>query len=574
MKKSDFVQLFTEEGEALHKEGLSAVPWNVYPRPMLKRNSFLFLNGAWSFREKNKDEETILVPFSPESILSHIGRRMGKNPRLTYSRTFTLPEHFVKDRVLLHFGAVDQIAEVTLNGTVLGTHRGGYEPFSFDITPYIKAENTLTVSVIDELYKKILPYGKQCEKRGGMWYTPVTGIWQTVWLESVPAEYVRSLHTDLSVSDGKSTVLISAEGVTDGEITVTTPDGTQTFPLTDGKAKIVLEKPRMWSPEDPWLYHYTLRTAMDEVQSYFAVRTLETKDINGIPRLCLNGKPCFFHGLLDQGYWSDGLFTPASPDCYAKDILRMKSLGFNTLRKHIKVEADLFYYDCDRLGMIVFQDMVNNGGYSFLRDTALPTIGMKRLPDRFLHPHKKTRAAFIEGMERTVNQLKEHPSVCYWTVFNEGWGQFDGGAAYERLKALDGTRFIDTASGWFKGAPSDVESPHVYFKPVKIKPSAKPILLSEFGGYSFKPKGHVYNPKKTYGYRFFDNREEYENALEELYLKEIVPAIENGLSGAIYTQVSDIEDETNGLLSYDRRVLKVNPSRMLRIAAMLTRHDN
>ncbi len=569
MKHIDFSQLFTEEGEELRRGGFAAFPWSCYPRPMMKRDSFLCLNGEWSFRENDCPEESILVPFPPESLLSGIGRGMGKHTRLTYTRTFTLPDGFRKDRVLLHFGAVDQIAEVTLNGKLIGTHVGGYDSFSFDITEALEAENILTVVVIDELHKKVLPYGKQCRKRGGMWYTPVSGIWQTVWLESVPHEYIRSVSVESSLTEEKCTAVVAVEGVSKGTVTVLTTDGSCQFPLTEGKGTITIDHPRLWSPEDPWLYQFTVETSLDKVESYFALRTLEIRTVDGIPRLLLNGKPYFFHGLLDQGYWSDGLFTPASPVCYEKDIRQMKALGFNTLRKHIKVEPQQFYYNCDRLGMIVFQDMVNNGDYSFFRDTALPTVGLKRLPDRWMHPHKPTRAAFVEGMERTVRRLRNHPSVCYWTIFNEGWGQFDGGAMYEHLRKLDSTRFIDTASGWFKGAKSDVESPHVYFKPVKLKRSDKPIMLSEFGGYSFKPVGHAFNLRKTYGYRFFEKQEDFEDALEKLYLDEIVPAVEKGLCGAIYTQVSDIEDETNGLLSYDRRVLKVNETRMRKIAALL-----
>jgi beta-galactosidase/beta-glucuronidase len=284
--------------------------------------------------------------------------------------------------------------------------------------------------------------------------------------------------------------------------------------------------------------------------------------VDGIPRILLNEKPYFFHGLLDQGYFSDGIYTPASPKAYEFDILSMKKLGFNMLRKHIKIEPAQFYYDCDRLGMVVFQDMVNNGGYSFLRDTALPTVGMKRLNDKMLHRDPKTRAAFEDGMEKTVHQLFNHPCICYWTIFNEGWGQFDSAKMYERMKKLDTSRIIDTASGWFAGAPSDVESLHVYFKPFRFKESKKPVVLSEFGGYSYKPEGHVFNPFKTYGYRFFERRSDFEDALIRLYEQEIIPAVGKGLCATVYTQVSDVEDETNGLLSYDRKVLKVSEERM------------
>ena len=244
------------------------------------------------------------------------------------------------------------------------------------------------------------------------------------------------------------------------------------------------------------------------------------------------------------------------------------------LRKHIKVEPEQFYYDCDRLGMIVFQDMVNNGDYSFLRDTALPTAGVKKLNDTYLHRDQKCRKAFEEEMKKTVHQLFNHPSICYWTIFNEGWGQFESDRMYEVMKRLDDTRIIDSTSGWFRGKRSDVESLHVYFKPVRIKRSERPIVLSEFGGYSYKPKGHIFNPYKTYGYRFFEEREEFERALVSLYEEEIIPAVKKGLCAAVYTQLSDVEDETNGLLSYDRKVRKVAKAPMVRIAKRLKIEDS
>jgi len=305
------------------------------------------------------------------------------------------------------------------------------------------------------------------------------------------------------------------------------------------------------------------------VYSYFACRTLSVGEVKGVPRLLLNGKPYFFHGLLDQGYFPDGIFTPAHPSRYEKDILAAKALGFNTLRKHIKIEPEQFYYDCDRLGMIVFQDMVNNGHYSFLRDTALPTLGLKRRNDRRLHRDGATRAAFLAAMEQTVTALANHPSICYWTVFNEGWGQFDSTAAFERLRALDSTRFIDTASGWFYPEKSDVESPHVYFKPVKCRPNKRPLVLSEFGGYSLAVRDHIFNPNKVYGYRKFKDKKAFQAALLALYENEILPAVKEGMSGAIYTQITDVEDEINGLYTYDRKHCKVDADVMRALAARL-----
>lgn len=546
--------LFTPAGEKLKGK-----PWNVYPRPLLQRDSFLCLNGAWDFAVTDSDDfpaqypEQILVPFCPESLLSGIGRTIPKNGVLYYRTYFTLPDGFLKDRVLLHVGACDQFATIYVNGKEVTAHEGGYHPFSADITPYLQQKNELIIKAKDPLTPR-LPYGKQKEKRGGMWYTPVSGIWQTVWLESVPTVFVR----ELTVHTGETGAVICADGVTDGTVTVTTPDGDCVFPMQNGKATVNLANPRLWCPEDPYLYHFSLQTETDTVYSYFALRALTIETVNNVPRLCLNGKPYFFHGLLDQGYFSDGIYTPASPDCFEQEILTLKKLGFNTLRKHIKIEPQLFYYACDKLGMFVFQDMVNNGNYSFIRDTALPTIGLKKLSDNRLHRNPATRRAFLTGMEETVHLLYNHPSIVYWTIFNEGWGQFDSEDAYHLLKAIDPTRFIDTASGWFKGAKSDVESEHVYFKPFKFSPSPRPVVLSEFGGYSYKPEGHVFNEGNTYGYRFFEQREAFEQALLDLYKNEVIPTVEKGLCGAILTQVSDVEDETNGLLSYDRKVIKVS----------------
>jgi beta-galactosidase/beta-glucuronidase len=474
-----------------------------------------------------------------------------------YRKTFSLEDGFRKERVILNFGAVDSVCRVFLNGQKLCKHIGGYGHFSIDITDYLLEENTLTVCVEDRLSKGILPYGKQSTKRGGMWYTPVSGIWQTVWIESVNQKHIR----DLKITTHQNNVDICFGGIENGRILL---EGKE-YKIENSRAHIEVENPEFWSPENPRLYYFTAQTDSDRIESYFALRDLSIEN----NRLCLNGKPYFFHGLLDQGYYSDGLFTPANPNGYTDDILRMKELGFNMLRKHIKIEPEFFYYECDRLGMVVFQDFVNNSDYSFLRDTALPTVFSKKKNDKHLHKNPESRRAFEEHMEETVRTLWNHPCICYWTIFNEGWGQFDSQKMYEKLKKLDKTRFIDTASGWFKGAESDVVSEHIYFKPFKYEKTDKPCVLSEFGGYSYKPEGHVFNTKKTYGYKFFESQKEFEDALVALYENEVIPAAKKGLSASVYTQVSDVEDETNGLLSYDRRVCKVNKERMIKIAEEL-----
>jgi len=476
--------------------------------------------------------------------------------------------------VILHVDGADQMAEVLVNGISVGSHWGGYERFSFDVTHLLREENELEILVRDELESGILPYGKQKKKRGGMWYTPVSGIWQTVWLESVPDLYIRELRIRTDLTGADVTVLTNGETPREGEVLLHTPEGEIAYPLTEGVARIQVADPILWSPEQPHLYTVTLRVGEDRVESYFALRTLTVETVNGIPRLCLNGRPYFFHGLLDQGYFSDGIFLPATPEGYERDILFAKSRGFNMLRKHIKVEPELFYFACDRLGMAVVQDMVNNDDYSFLWDTALPTVGLRRRRDRRMHPRKASREAFLAGMEATVRRLSHHPSVCAWTIFNEGWGQFDHAAAYERLRSLDDSRFIDSVSGWFlppKGRElhSDVESHHVYFKPVRLPSSEKPLVLSEFGGYAYRVEGHCANPTKAYGYRTMTERSALEEALEKLYREQVLPAIGKGLCAAVYTQLSDVEDEINGLITYDRRVEKVSAERMRAIADAL-----
>lgn len=554
MKKTTENILYTVDGEAM-----SGMPWNIYPRPRLVRDSFFCLNGEWGLTATDGAEYKITVPFPPESVLSGVGKRMGEDPHIIYKKSFSLPANFLRERVILHFGAVDQIAEVILNGKHLGKHIGGYEHFCFDITDCLKDENELTVTVTNADDPLSLPYGKQCEKRGGMWYTPVTGIWQTVWIESVSQNYI----TELSARVEGNEIEITVFGVKNGEITLDADGKTLKAPLIDGKAKFTLESVREWSPDDPYLYRYTVEAEGDRVESYFAARRVSVEEKNGKPVICLNSKPIFLHGLLDQGYFSDGIFTPATPEEYKRDILSMKELGFNLLRKHIKVEPDIFYYYCDLYGMTVMQDMINNGDYSFIRDTALPTVGFQSRNDKNLHRDKAARKAFEDGMVSTVNALREYPSIIAWTVFNEGWGQFCSQEMYKKIKALDSTRIVDTASGWFSGAESDVESKHVYFKPFKVKKKYnRPLFLSEFGGYACRIDGHIFNPDNEYGYKSFKTAKEMEDAFVALYKNEIIPAIKKGLCGTVYTQVSDVEDETNGLLTYDRRVCKVDKKRI------------
>lgn len=538
----------------------------VHPRPQLRRETWMDLNGKWDFAvqadEKKPEafDRTILVPYCPESALSGIHNHFPEGSFLFYRRYVRLPEAAVGHRILLHVGAADQALTCYVNGIEIGSHTGGYTAFTMDITRAVREENEILLRVRDDLTDTAFPRGKQSLTPGGMWYTPVSGIWQSVWLEWVPETYIQSLDIRADMTEA---VLDTGDASLSGTVTVMAPEGNVTLPLTGGRAVFRPETPRLWSPEDPYLYEFEITTGADRVSGYFALRSWDIRNVDGIPRLCVNGKPRFFHGLLDQGYWPDGIYTPPSPDCYRQEILAMKRMGFNTLRKHIKVEPEEFYYQCDKLGMFVFQDMVSNGDYSYLKDTILPTLGFQRKNDRRAHPDKRSRQMFLDNMKAQVLQLKNHPCIAMWTIFNEGWGQFNATAAYHTLKALDDSRFVCSCSGWFRGGESDVFSRHIYFGQWHhLKRTDKPLVLTEFGGICLAVDGHLYNPDKSYGYQSSKDSEDYRKKLLTLYRKHILPAIPKGLCAAIYTQVSDVEEEINGLLTYDRQVTKPDAEEM------------
>ncbi len=556
--QNEYTVLKTKYADKMDREH----PWQEYPRPTLVRDSYFNLNGEWDFCISDTRPavytEKILVPFCPESSLSGYFGDMPENTPLHYRRAFSLPSDFIKKRVILHFGAVDTLCEVWLNGTHIGSHEGGYLPFSFDVTEAVsRGENELYVKVIDNLDKKYT-YGKQTKKRGGMWYTPVSGIWQTVWLESVCENYIEGLKITTDMTSAKIEVRCGCE-----KKKITLKKSGEVIEFDGESVTVVPREVHLWSPESPYLYEFTLECGEDKVESYFALREVGIGDYDGVKRLTLNGAPYLFNGLLDQGYFPDGLFLPATIEGYEDDIKTAKSLGFNMLRKHIKVEPEIFYNLCDRLGIVVFQDMVNNASYSYLLDTVLPSIGLKRLPDKLRHSDRESREIFIKEMTGTIAHLYNFPSVLYYTVFNEGWGQFCADEMYALAKSQDKTRIFDATSGWFVRRDSDVDSRHIYFKPIKIKKkSERPIVISEFGGYSHRVVGHLFG-KDNYGYSIYSEREKFEDAFIALYEKQVLPTIEKGVSALVYTQVSDVEDETNGLMTYDRAVTKVSHERTL-----------
>ena len=532
-------------------ENIPAVPWNVYPRPQMRRREWLCLNGEWDIETENYSGK-ILVPFCAESVLSGFDGEIKYGEKLRYSRTFTAPTEWRGKRMILRFGAVSRACEVFVNGAKVAESDNAYLPFSADITDALaNGENEIEVDAINDLSPDY-PYGKQKKNRGGMWYTPSSGIWQTVWLEPVPENHIKEISIACDARGADITIDGAAEGVA-------VCDGIE-YEIKDGKVRIEPRDPILWSPDNPHLYDVKIKCGKDEVESYFALREVTTGNVGGVPRILLNGEPIFLSGLLDQGYFSDGIYTPASPELYGDDIEKMKSLGFNTLRKHIKIEPEHFYYECDRRGMIVFQDMVNAGKYSFFADTILPTIGFSPKSDAKKNKSAAARKNFISTTERTVRHLSNHPSILLWTIFNEGWGQFSADEMYDRVRAIDGSRLIDATSGWFHEKKTDVDSLHIYFKKLRLgRRRELPQLVSEFGGYVYKVKDHSFNLKKTYGYKIFSSRDEYVGAMKALYKNEVLPLAKAGLCGAILTQVSDVEDETNGILTYDRKVMKITP---------------
>ncbi len=571
--------LRTPWGEALDPDAV--LP--EYPRPQLVRDSHLNLNGTWEHAftplavtdAPATFDGPILVPFSPEAPLSGVGRTLQPDEWLWYRREFTLPEGFCRDRVLLHFGAVDSECTVWVDEVEVGAHRGGFLPFTLDVTDALadRAEHTLVVRVRDLTDTSFTSRGKQVLDPGGIWYSAQSGIWQTVWMESVPPAWVDRIDVvpELDGAGGGSlTLTVHAGGTPQGPATVVVTDaGTEIARVrvpTGEPVRVAWADVRAWSPEDPHLYDLSVTLDDDAVTSYAAVRTVGTgPDAHGRTRLLLNGEPYLHAGLLDQGYWPDGLLTAPADEALVHDIVTAKELGFTMLRKHIKVEPLRWYHHCDRLGMLVWQDMVN-GGRSYRMPVITTPVALPVSIDDSRHAvfgrgDAQGREEFVAETRATVQLLAAVPSVVLWVPFNEGWGQFDANEVADLVKELDPTRPVDHASGWHEQGGGDLASRHVYFRPYRLSrrdaEDPRAAVLSEYGGYSHRVEGHTWSTRE-FGYRRIADRGAFQRAFLRLQQAQVRPALAEGLAGFVYTQVSDVEEESNGLMTYDRRVLKVD----------------
>ena len=528
-------------------------PLPEYPRPQMVRPRWQNLNGPWEYAIRDRDaarpstfDGRIRVPFAIESQLSGVRRPVNETQRLWYRRTFRTPRVARGERVLLHFGAVDWESDVYVNGTRVATHRGGYDPFTVDITSALgasRSEQELVVSVTDPTDAGDQPRGKQVRKPRSIWYTAVTGIWQTVWLETVPNVYVESLEItpdlDSSLVRVKTVVANAPAGAT---VRVQALDGRRIVAAAGapvgGVTTLRLRDVKPWSPSSPFLYGLRIRLSTgDSVESYVGVRKISLmRDGTGILRLALNNRPLFQLGLLDQGWWPDGLYTAPTDSALESDIVTMKRLGFNLARKHVKVEPDRWYYHCDRLGFLVWQDM--------------PSAENKTT---------EGRADFQDELSRMIDALRNHPSIVMWVPFNEGWGQHDTERIVAWLRAKDSTRLVNNASGWTDMHVGDVSDLHSYPGPaIPLPDSSRALVLGEFGGLGLPLGGHTWLDRSNWGYRSFTSLETLGDAYRGL-MQRLAPMVADGLTAAIYTQTTDVEIEVNGIMTYDRAVVKLPP---------------
>ncbi|UGU15875.1 beta-galactosidase [Sinomicrobium kalidii] len=549
--------------------------WDEYPRPQMKRDNWKNLNGLWKYAILPVSEEfptrfqgEILVPFAVESELSRVKKLVGKDNNLWYQTNFTVPEHSKNEKIHLNFGAVDWEATVFINGKKAGEHRGGFTPFSLDITRYLKeGRQTLTVKVWDPTDAGTQPRGKQVADPKGIWYTPVTGIWQTVWLEKTAADHIRTvkntpfiddalLKSELTFSDLSHEVILKIKALSDGKEIAS---ASRELKRGQQQAAFQLKIPDqiLWSPENPHLYNLEIQLLkngeiIDEVSSYFGMRKISLgKDKNGYTRILLNNKPLFQFGLLDQGWWPDGLYTAPSVEAMMYDVEMTEKWGFNMLRKHVKVEPAVYYYECDKMGMLIWQDMPNGNYFKDLRIQAWEEKDAQRTGG--------SARQFEKELKEMMDYFHTFPSIVVWVPFNEGWGQYDTERVTKWVENYDPSRLTDSPSGWTDRGVGDIIDVHLYPGPGMEFPEEKrAAVIGEFGGIGWAVNDHIWWNKKNWGYLTLKGQKEYKERFTAL-MRDLTGLKSFGLSAAIYTQTTDVEGEVNGLMTYDRKVLKLPP---------------
>ncbi len=571
------------QGPLMTRWAKQVSPDNVhreYPRPQMVRKNWLNLNGLWEYAirpkaqpQPNNFDGQILVPFPAESALSGVMKPVGEENRLWYRRTFEIPRKWANQSVLLHFGAVDWDTTVWINGKDVGSHRGGYDPFTFDITDALNdaGKQEIILSVWDPTNAGYQPRGKQVKEPRGIWYTAVTGIWQTVWLEPVPKPYIRSIRIEPDVDENCIWLTVDIVGqpnkhVVHSEVILPPNDkgyrdisGRWDYPAKRFRISLPKNpKTRLWSPDSPYLYDLKIELwtrkdrsslgseKIDEITSYFGMRKIEVKkDKAGINRLWLNDEVLFQFGPLDQGWWPDGLYTAPTDKALRYDIKVLKRLGCNMLRKHVKVEPARLYYWCDKLGLMVWQDMPN--GDKHIRG---------KEPD--LKRSEESATQFELELKRVIDALRNHPCIVMWVPFNEGWGQYDTARIADLVKKHDPTRLVNQASGWADRGAGDVHDIHKYPGPAAPPTEEKrAAVLGEFGGLGLPVKGHTWQDEKNWGYRSFDTRQQLTEAYLAL-IDNLSSLISGGLCAGVYTQTTDVEIEVNGLMTYDRAMIKMD----------------